>query len=133
MTGHMRVEYVAKCRGIPNNGVKRAGIAKLTPHCCPHGFATSMLQAGKDPKTVAETGGCKDVATVMKFYAHAMNDPTVTDLLFGTKIDTSQTRKSINYLKLIGKITMVWTLRWGRVARKCATRLPTLSQVQKWR
>jgi integrase len=30
-----------------NNVVGRAGIEKLSPHCCPHGFATSMLQAGK--------------------------------------------------------------------------------------
>ncbi len=44
-----------------------------------------MLQAGIDPKTVAVRGGWKDVGTVMKFYAHAMDDPTVTDVLFGTK------------------------------------------------
>ena len=44
-----------------------------------------MLQAGIDPKTVAVCGGWKDVGTVMKFYAHAMDDPTVTDVLFGTK------------------------------------------------
>ena len=68
-----------------NNVIERAGIEKLSPHCCRHGFATSMLQAGIDPKTVAVRGGWKDVATVMKFYAHAMDDPTVTDVLFGTK------------------------------------------------
>lgn len=68
-----------------NNVIERAGIEKLSPHCCRHGFATSMLQAGIDPKTVAVRGGWKDVGTVMKFYAHAMDDPTVTDVLFGTK------------------------------------------------
>lgn len=68
-----------------NNVIERAGLAKLSPHCCRHGFATTMLQAGIDPKTVADRGGWKDVATVMKYYAHAMDDPTVTDVLFGTK------------------------------------------------
>lgn len=68
-----------------NNVSERAGIKKLSPHCCRHGFATSMLQAGIDAKTVAVRGGWKDVATVMKFYAHALDDPTITDVLFGTK------------------------------------------------
>lgn len=40
-----------------SNVCKRAGIAKLTPHSCRHGFATTMLQAGIDPKTVAVRGG----------------------------------------------------------------------------
>ena len=68
------------------NVAERADIAKLTPHCCRHGFATTLLQAGVNPKTVAVRGGWKDVATVMKFYAHAMDDLTVTDVLFGKKL-----------------------------------------------
>jgi len=68
------------------NVCKRAGISKLTPHSCRHGFATSMLQAGEDPKTVAACGGWKDVSTVMKHYAHAKADPTVTDVLFDTPV-----------------------------------------------
>jgi integrase len=68
------------------NVCERAGIAKLTPHSCRHGFATTMLQAGIDPKTVATRGGWKDVTTVMKHYAHAMDDPTVTDVLFDTPL-----------------------------------------------
>ena len=69
-----------------NNVVNRAGIDPLTPHCCRHGFATKMLQKGVDPKTVAVRGGWKDVATVMKYYAHAMEDRTVTDILFDTSV-----------------------------------------------
>lgn len=69
-----------------DNAVTRAGIQRLTPHSCRHGFATSLLQAGIDPKTVAERGGWKDVSTVMKFYAHAMADSTVTDRLFDTNL-----------------------------------------------
>ena len=79
--GYASGESVGK---VWNNVVSRAGLEKLSPHSCRHGFATSMLQAGIDPKTVAVRGGWKDVATVMKYYAHAMDDPTVTDVLFGT-------------------------------------------------
>ncbi|MFT7057503.1 MAG: hypothetical protein ACJASV_000001 [Pseudorhodobacter sp.] len=38
-----------------NNVIERAGIEKLSPHCCRHGFATSMLQAGIDPKICCGT------------------------------------------------------------------------------
>ena len=69
-----------------DNAVIRAGIVRLTPHSCRHGFATTLLRAGIDPKTVATMGGWKDVATVMKYYARAMSDPTVTDALFGTNL-----------------------------------------------
>lgn len=61
---------------------RRAGIEHLTPHCCRHGFATSLLQAGVDVKTVAKLGGWKDAGTVLRTYAHAMDDPTVPDVIF---------------------------------------------------
>lgn len=73
-------------RGPWNNVTKRAGIERLTPHCCRHGFATSMLHHGFDPKTVAERGGWKDATTVLRTYAHAMKDRTVTNALFGTNL-----------------------------------------------
>ena len=76
-----------------DSAIVRAGIARLTPHSCRHGFATTLLQAGKDPKTVATMGGWKDVATVMKYYAHAVTDLTITDALFGTKLTQGQTEK----------------------------------------
>ncbi|MBI6630702.1 tyrosine-type recombinase/integrase [Pontibaca salina] len=69
-----------------NNVAARAGIEPLTPHCCRHGFATSMLHQGFDPKTVAERGGWKDATTVLRTYAHALKDKTVTDALFDTKL-----------------------------------------------
>jgi integrase len=73
-------------RGAWNNTCARAGIERLTPHCCRHGFATSMLHRGYDPKTVAVRGGWKDATTVMRVYAHAMEDHTVTDDLFDEKL-----------------------------------------------
>ncbi|MDC1480909.1 tyrosine-type recombinase/integrase [Ascidiaceihabitans sp.] len=68
-----------------SNVIEREGIEKLSPHCLRHSFVTSMLQAGIRPKFVAIHGGWKDVGTVMKFYAHAMYDPTDVDVIFGTK------------------------------------------------
>jgi len=62
----------------------RAGIAPLSPHCCRHGFATTMLRNGFDVKTVAKLGGWKDPAIVLRTYAHALEDHTVTDALFDT-------------------------------------------------
>ncbi|KPP84257.1 MAG: Integrase [Rhodobacteraceae bacterium HLUCCO07] len=88
--------YAGRCsvRGPWNNVCKRAGIERLTPHCCRHGFATSMLHLGIDPKTVAERGGWKDATTVLRTYAHAMKDPTVTNALFDTELTQGDVRKS---------------------------------------
>ena len=76
----------ANVRKVWNNVIKRAGIKKLSPHSCRHGFATTMLQKGIDVKTVADRGGWKDVATLVKTYAHAMQDPNVTDVIFDTNL-----------------------------------------------
>lgn len=76
------------------NVTTRAGIEPLTPHCCRHGFATTLLRKGIDVKTVAERGGWKDAATVLKSYAHALEDKTVTEVLFGT--DMAQSAQADN-------------------------------------
>ena len=84
-----------ECRQGLANVCDRAEIDQLTPHCCRHGFATTMLHKGFDPKTVAARGGWKDVSTVMKFYAHAMDDPTVTDALFDTNLTHDTTDETL--------------------------------------
>ena len=66
--------------------VARAGIEPLTPHSCRHGFATEMLRAGFDVKTVAALGGWKDATTVLRTYAHALRDPAATEALFDTDL-----------------------------------------------
>lgn len=69
------------------NGIAaRAGLAPLTPHCARHGFATAMLRKGMDVATVAARGGWRDPSTVLRTYAHAIEDITVTDALFGTPV-----------------------------------------------
>ena len=83
-------------RGAWNNIAKRAKIERLTPHCCRHGFATSMLQRGFDVKTVAESGGWKDATTVLRTYAHAVEDKTVTDALFDTPVTQRKSRKAVS-------------------------------------
>lgn len=83
-------------RPVWNNAIARAKIRKLSPHSCRHGFATAMLHAGIDVKTVAQLGGWKDVATLVKTYAHAMTDHTVTDAIFGTNLTQAETSKAIN-------------------------------------
>jgi integrase len=57
------------------------GLEPLTPHCCRHGFATGMLQAGIDPVTTAKLGGWKSPEHVFKTYGHASEDRTLTDRL----------------------------------------------------
>jgi integrase len=85
------------------NVVERAGIKPLTAHSCRHGFATTMLRAGYDVKTVAKLGGWKDSVTVLKYYAHALEDPTVTDALFGTKLIQDDNGEPVTIRKQKGK------------------------------
>lgn len=63
--------------------IKRAGIKRLTPHCCRHGFATAMLHAGVDIITVAEAGGWKSPEQLFKTYGHPRRDKTITNVLTG--------------------------------------------------
>jgi integrase len=62
---------------------KRAKIPLLSPHCCRHGFATALLQAGIDPVTIAKLGGWKSARHVFETYGHASDDPTLTDRIAG--------------------------------------------------
>lgn len=68
------------------NAEERADLDHRSPHCCRHGFATLMLRAGYDAKTVAKMGGWKDAAIVLRTYAHAIEDQTITDAIFDTNL-----------------------------------------------
>ena len=65
--------------------IKRAGIKRMTPHCCRHGTVTHLLRAKIDVITV---GKLVDMSPqmVMETYGHAINDPTLTERLIPTEL-----------------------------------------------
>ncbi len=77
--------------------IKRAGIEKMSPHACRHGFATTMLRNGVDAKTVAHHGGWKDTRTLLETYAHANKDPSVVDGVFGTNLTQADHSEPLRY------------------------------------
>lgn len=79
--------------------IKRAGIKRLTPHSCRHGFATGLLRRRVDVVTVAKLGGWKTPAQVLKTYGHAINDITLTDLLVDAELTRSPMKVAESLLK----------------------------------
>jgi hypothetical protein len=53
-----------------------------------------MPRAGYGVKKVAKPGGWKDAASVLTFYAHALDDPTLTDAFLGTNLIQDATKNT---------------------------------------
>jgi integrase len=58
------------------------GFQRLTFHSCRHGFATTMLRKGIDPKTAADLGGWDSVPLFIETYAHALPKAQLSNSLF---------------------------------------------------
>lgn len=82
-----------------NATIIAAGITRLTPHCCRHGFATDLLRKGVDVVTVAKLGRWKSAEQVLKTYGHAQNNPRLTDLLCDTPSTQSNIRNATSPLR----------------------------------
>lgn len=65
--------------------VLRAGVERLTPHCCRHGCATALLRSGVDVVTV---GWLIDMTPemVLETYGHALKDSTLTNRLIDAQL-----------------------------------------------
>lgn len=79
--------------------IERAGLQRMTPHSGRHGFATTILRSGVDPKTGAWLGGWKSIKHFMETYAHAIEDITLNDRVFDAPVTQPKPRHAKRSVK----------------------------------
>jgi integrase len=92
-------DHSTALRNASEAAIERAGIKRLTPHSCRHGFATGLLRRGVDVVTVAWLGGWKDATQVLKTYGHANRNPKLTDLLIDAPRTHSESDSAESLMK----------------------------------
>lgn len=85
-----------------DGAITRAGIQRLTPGCCRHGFATELLRRGVDVITVAWLGGWESPEHVLKTYGHALKRRELTDVLVDTVLTQAVDEVAVNAQKVMG-------------------------------
>lgn len=79
--------------------IVRAGIERLTPHCCRHGFITGLLRRGIDVKTAAWLADMTP-EVLLNTYAHAIKDRKLTDVL----VDAGLTQTNLDHPASASKV-----------------------------